>query len=73
MPCPVRRGDPACCLACVAGTALGVWVLPHYQHALALTQAGFIIIANGDTARGQQLLEQALPLSSKTANGWRCR
>jgi predicted ATPase len=36
--------------------------LPPDQHALVLSQAGFIIIANGDPARGQQLLEQALPL-----------
>jgi predicted ATPase len=36
--------------------------LPPYQHALALTQAGFIVIANGDPARAQQLFEQALPL-----------
>jgi tetratricopeptide (TPR) repeat protein len=36
--------------------------LPPYQHALALTEAGFILVANGDQARGQQLFEQTLPL-----------
>ena len=36
--------------------------LPPSQHALALTQAGFIIVANGDPARARQLFEQALPL-----------
>ena len=36
--------------------------MPPRQHALALTQAGFILVGNGDTARGQQLLEQTLPL-----------
>jgi predicted ATPase len=36
--------------------------LPPIQRALALTQAGFIIFGNGDPARGQQLLEQTLPL-----------
>jgi predicted ATPase len=36
--------------------------LPPYQHALALTQAGFILVGNGDPARGQQLFEQTLPL-----------
>src|SRR5215471_3707351 len=36
--------------------------LPPGQQAMALTQAGYIIIGNGDLARGQQLLEQALPL-----------
>jgi len=36
--------------------------LPPFQHALALTQAGFILLANGDRARGQQLFEQSLPL-----------
>jgi predicted ATPase len=36
--------------------------LPSFQHAVALTRAGFILIGNGDPARGQQLLEQTLPL-----------
>jgi predicted ATPase len=36
--------------------------LPPGQHALALTQAGYIILANGDPARAQQLFEQSLPL-----------
>jgi predicted ATPase len=37
--------------------------LPPFQHALALNEAGFIIIGNGgDPARGQLLLEQALTL-----------
>ena len=42
--------------------AVGSKDLPPYQHALALTQAGFIVIANGDPARAQQLFEQTLPL-----------
>jgi predicted ATPase len=33
-----------------------------YQHALALTQAGFIFIGNGDPARAQAVFEQSLPL-----------
>src|SRR6516164_7455640 len=36
--------------------------MPPYQHALALAEAGFIIIGNGDLARAQQLFEQTLPL-----------
>jgi hypothetical protein len=36
--------------------------LPPLQHALALSQAGFILVANGDPARARQLLEQTLPL-----------
>jgi len=36
--------------------------LPPYQHALALTQAGFIFIGNGDPARAQAVFEQSLPL-----------
>jgi len=36
--------------------------LPPYQHAMALTGTGFILIANGDPIRAQALLEQSLPL-----------
>jgi hypothetical protein len=36
--------------------------LPPYQHAMALTQAGLILLGNGDPARAQQLFEQTLPL-----------
>jgi predicted ATPase len=42
--------------------AAGTKDMSPYQQALALTQAGLIIIGNGDPARGRQLLEQALPL-----------
>jgi predicted ATPase len=34
--------------------------MPPYQHAMALTEAGFILLGNGDPARAQQLFEQAL-------------
>jgi predicted ATPase len=44
------------------GFVAGSKDMPPDQHALVLSQAGFIITANGDPARGQQLLEQALPL-----------
>jgi tetratricopeptide (TPR) repeat protein len=36
--------------------------LPPYQHAMALSGAGFILIANEDLARAQTVLEQSLPL-----------
>ena len=36
--------------------------LPPYQHALALAQAGYIFIGNGDPARAQAAFEQSLPL-----------
>jgi len=36
--------------------------MPPDQHAMALTEAGFIIIGNGDPARARQLFEQTLPL-----------
>jgi predicted ATPase len=36
--------------------------LPPYQHAMALTGAGFIRNANGDPERARQLFEQSLPL-----------
>ena len=41
--------------------------LPPYQRALALTGAGFILIANGDLARAQTLFEQSLPLYRQTS------
>jgi predicted ATPase/tetratricopeptide (TPR) repeat protein len=45
--------------------AAGSEGMQPYQHALALTQAGFILVANGDQARGQRLFEQSLPLYSQ--------
>ncbi len=36
--------------------------LPPYQHAMALTGAGFIRNANGDPERARQLFQQSLPL-----------
>jgi predicted ATPase len=36
--------------------------LPPYQHANALLDAGFILLANGDPARARPLFEQSLPL-----------
>ena len=36
--------------------------LPPYQRALALTGTGFMLVANGDQARAQELFEQSLPL-----------
>jgi predicted ATPase len=44
------------------GMAAGGGDLPPYQHALALTGAGFILVANGDPERARQLFEQSLPL-----------
>jgi predicted ATPase len=41
--------------------------LPPYQRALALTGAGFILIANGDLARAQTVFEQSLPLYRQTS------
>jgi tetratricopeptide (TPR) repeat protein len=41
--------------------------LPPYQHALALTGPGFILIANGDLARAQTIFEQSLPLYRQTS------
>jgi tetratricopeptide (TPR) repeat protein len=35
--------------------------MPPYQHALALTGVGFILIANEDMARAEQIFEQSLP------------
>jgi predicted ATPase len=36
--------------------------LPPYQRAVALTGAGFILLANGDPTRAQAAFEQSLPL-----------
>jgi predicted ATPase len=44
------------------GMAAGGAHLPPYQHAMALTGAGFIRNANGDPERAQQLFEQSPPL-----------
>ena len=41
--------------------------LPPYQRALALTGAGFILIANGDLARAQTVFGQSLPLYRQTS------
>jgi predicted ATPase len=41
--------------------------LPPYQHALALTGAGFILIANGDLARAETVFGQSLPLYRQTS------
>jgi tetratricopeptide (TPR) repeat protein len=41
--------------------------LPPYQRAMALTGAGFILIANGDLARAQAVFEQAPPLYRQTS------
>ena len=41
--------------------------LPPYQRALALTGAGFILLANGDLARAQTVFEQTLPLYRQTS------
>ena len=36
--------------------------LPSYEHALALTGAGFVLLSNGDQARARQVFEQSLPV-----------
>ena len=41
--------------------------LPPYQHALALTGAGFIFLANGDLTQAQTVFEQSLPLYRQTS------
>ena len=41
--------------------------LPPYQRAMALTGAGFILVANGDLARAQTVFEQSLPLYRQTS------
>ena len=47
--------------------AAGSEDLPPYQHALALTGAGFILLANGDLARAQTVFGQSLPLYRQTS------
>jgi predicted ATPase len=47
--------------------------LPPLPHALALSAAGFILVANGDPARAWQLLEQTLPLYRQDKKSWRSR
>ncbi len=47
--------------------AAGSEDLPPYQHALALTGVGFILIANGDLARAQRVFGQSLPLYRQTS------
>jgi tetratricopeptide (TPR) repeat protein len=49
----VRLGDDI-----VAGSG----DLPPDQHAMALSDVGFILITNGDPARARQVFEQSLPL-----------
>jgi predicted ATPase len=56
------RGHAAEYARLVDGFVAGSTDLPPGQHALALTQAGYLLVGNGDPARGQQVLEQALPL-----------
>jgi len=43
--------------------------LPPYQHAEALTRVGFLLMANGDPARAQQVFEQSLPLHRQVSGG----
>jgi non-specific serine/threonine protein kinase len=47
--------------------AAGSEDLPPYQRAMALAVTGFILLANGDPARGQALFEQSLPLYRRTS------
>jgi predicted ATPase len=41
--------------------------LPPYQRAMALTGAGFILLANGDPAQAQTVFDQSLPLYRQTS------
>ena len=43
--------------------------MPPCQHAMALTEGGFILLGNGDLARAQQLFEQSLPLYKQDDEG----
>jgi predicted ATPase len=49
--------------------AAGSANLPPYDHAMALTGVGFILIANEDEARARQVFEQSLPLYRQVSEG----
>jgi len=49
--------------------AAGSKELPPPEQAQALTQAGFILVANGDRARAQRLFDQSLPLYGQDNEG----
>jgi predicted ATPase len=56
------RGHSAEYARLVGDFVAGSEDMPPCQHAMALTEAGFVLIGNGDLAGAQQLFEQALPL-----------
>ena len=60
------RGHPAELAGFEEKLASGSENLPPYQHALALTGAGFILLANENQAGAQQLFEQSLALYRQT-------
>jgi tetratricopeptide (TPR) repeat protein len=56
------RGHPAELAGFEEKFAAGSEHLPPHQHALTITGAGFMLLANEDQARAQMLFEQSLPL-----------
>ena len=56
------RGHSAEYARLVGDFVAGSEDMPPCQHAMALTEAGFVLIGNGDLAGAQQLFEQTLPL-----------
>ena len=52
----------------VAGSA----DLPPFEHALALTGVGFVLLANGDGARARQVFEQSLPVYGQVSEKLGC-
>jgi predicted ATPase len=56
------RGHAAECVRLADRMAADSGDLPAYEHALALTGAGFTLIANEDQIRARQVFEQSLPL-----------